>query len=876
MSADRENQSIGTIEVCYMDRAASATDVPGHLYPLQDKEWTLWRDVALRGSGFPVTQVLELAVPECADAADELIRAEHEVERTRAEALRVLRERMDEVEKQEHRALVMLARAVKNLQFPQPVKALVTDSKEVETFSAAYTRYLALQADFQHVFQRASIQISHAIHRVACLDRFREAVVWQNRHALHTALDVLLQVSPDVPLQTSKQRLHETLVANYLQRYCTKNDSIGFFGPIGWAKLVSSGEPITVYPGKQLLASRHVYFESWGIDALAEMLSKDPSLLPWVAPRMMPYAHLRGNVLHLPFTNPIKLSHNQAVILHECDGQQTAREIAFKVISNPSNDLKSEQGVYAILEQLRNARRILWRFEIPPEGVYPERVLRQLLARIEDESLRREKLGTLDTLEQARETIAQVAGNHELLDVALGDIETTFLSIAGTAATRGEGQAYAARTLVYEDCRRDGEVLLGPELVQALEQPLTLILRSARWLTYHFAAFFYEAFLEAYMEIVEETGSPVVDFANFWLWMQEQVFDDSAHYDETLIEMFQERWATILPFSEEQHRVQFASADLAPSIIAMFDAPGPGWHGARYHSPDILISAASPEAIKAGDYQIVLGELHVGMNTLQAALFAVQYPSPEDLLRYVALDLPDTRILPAFPKNNFPPSSRVRPYFITPKDIRLVFSADAVAPPQSSTLTTGSMVIEQVDGRLVVRTRDGSQSFEVIEVFAEFLMRHVYDCLKIFPPVKHRPRITIDRVVIARETWCFAPAEIAFVSEKDAVQRFLAVRRWVNEHHMPRFVFFKVPSEQKPCFLDFASPLSINTFAKMIRHNQEIGSPAGSIVLSEMLPAVEQSWLVDAEGQHYTSELRIVALDMRAPSSTYLEGVANA
>jgi hypothetical protein len=214
MSTDRENQSIGTAEACHTESAASTTDVPGHLFPLHDKEWALWREVALRGSGFPVTQVLELAVPECADAADELIRAEHEVERTRAEALSVLRERMNQVDKQEHRALVILARAVQNLQFPQPVKVLAADSKEVEAFSAAYTRYLALQADFQQVFQKASIQISHAIHKVACLDRFREAVVWQNRHALHTALDVLLQVSPDVPLQTSKQRLHETLVAS--------------------------------------------------------------------------------------------------------------------------------------------------------------------------------------------------------------------------------------------------------------------------------------------------------------------------------------------------------------------------------------------------------------------------------------------------------------------------------------------------------------------------------------------------------------------------------------------------------------------------------------------------------------------------------------
>ncbi len=42
-----------------------------------------------------------------------------------------------------------------------------------------------------------------------------------------------------------------------------------------------------------------------------------------------------------------------------------------------------------------------------------------------------------------------------------------------------------------------------------------------------------------------------------------------------------------------------------------------------------------------------------------------------------------------------------------------------------------------------------------------------------------------------------------------------------------------------------------------------------------MLPSAEDLWLTDAEGQHYTSEVRIVAVDQQGvdggPCGTYLE-----
>src|SRR2546430_15232646 len=93
--------------------------------------------------------------------------------------------------------------------------------------------------------------------------------------------------------------------------------------------------------------------------------------------------------------------------------------------------------------------------------------------------------------------------------------------------------------------------------------------------------------------------------------------------------------------------------------------------------------------------------------------------------------------------------------------------------------------------------------------------------IKFSPPRKHQPRVTIDRLVITRESWSFAFEDLPFVIENQAAERFLSVRRWLATHRLPRFIFLKVPVEIKPYFVDFESPISIEAFVKLIRRTME-------------------------------------------------------
>ena len=107
---------------------------------------------------------------------------------------------------------------------------------------------------------------------VARQQRFREAVTWQNPAAL---VNAVVNVAENAPTKPSRARGREEIVASYWQRYCAKNDTIGFFGPLAWGRIADDGPPLRSRAGS-LVRERVVHLEAWPVQALAEAL--DPQL----------------------------------------------------------------------------------------------------------------------------------------------------------------------------------------------------------------------------------------------------------------------------------------------------------------------------------------------------------------------------------------------------------------------------------------------------------------------------------------------------------------------------------------------------------------------------------------------------------------------
>lgn len=828
----------------------------------------MWRWVGLRGTGFPAAQVLKLSDPICSRAADQLIQAEDELQRKCEQAINTVREALNKIRLagewgnvEKRQPVVKALRSLTKGKVPPPAQVTDEIRPAVEEFGSASAERDVASATFRQSYGDAQIKEIQALQEAASAKRFQEAVIWQNRQAFHSALIPLLSKPSGADGGGSKQRRrHKELVANYLQRYSVKNDTIGFFGPMGWARLVSQGETLTVRPGPDLIAARGVYFESWCIDTLAESLSRNVELRPWITPRRVPYLRLAGDMLLLPLAPPTRLPPQLAMALQLCDGKKTACEIAHILTRAFPTIVRGEKEAYHLLEQISVRGLISWKFEIPTQ-LFPERTLRRLLERVEDESLRASALATLDELERGRDRVARAAGDPENLDRALAELEDSFTRLSGATSTRSAGKMYAARTLVYEDCRRDIEVELGPEFLQPLGPPLSLLLTSARWFTFQVAEFYRRAFKEIYRDLARLKGSPEVDGAAFWYRVRALIYDKEKSAGQVIRPIFQRLWAEILSVPAGLRHVRYSVEELRPLVEQKFAAPRAGWPFARYHSPDVMIVASGAEAIRRGDYQMLLGEFHLSANTLMGSMFVDQHPHPEEIIRNAEQDLPAhaLRIVP--PKSLPGLTARTNPVLLSSENHLLMVTHDSFCDPNKQGMPVGELIVEETGGDLFVRTHDGRLRFDIIEAFSDLLSSRSANLFKMLKPRTHMPRISFDQLVVLRESWSFAADELPFAYVKDDAERFLNVRRWAQLHDMPRFVFVKSPIETKPFYVDFESPLYTDILSKVVRRTKESDEAESLITFSEMLPDHSQTWLTDAEGLRYTSELRLVAVD---------------
>jgi hypothetical protein len=835
--------------------------LPDHLSSLPGGGWALWRWAGLRGAGFPVEQVLNLADSECAAAADRLSEAEEEALQLWEAVLEAVSAELERADSHQRPLFQDALRKFKKgrLQALPEGSAYTRDC--IERLGQA--RLAAEQAllVFQEEFHRASETITRAIRELALTDAFREAVTWQNRKAVHTAIEPLLRKTQSANTRGSKQRQYEQLIANYLQRYCVKNDTIGFFGPVGWARFVPETDAISVKPGPTLLSSRNLYFESWCIDTLAEIIARDKSILRFACPRRICMNHIEGQVVHRHLRPPLRLSAVEMAVVNACDGEQTAKDIAIRIASDSLIPINQEEEVYKLMESLQRQGILWWELEAPPD-IRPERSLKLALERIKDDRLREQAMEPLRRLEDDFLRIARSTGNAEMLDRALESLESTFKSLTGKAPTRAAGKTYAGRTLVYEDCRRDLEMEIGSTVIESLGPALSLLLTSARWLSSHLAKSYRRSFLELFSDLQRSQRSQTVNMMDFWAKSKDLFFDDQYQIADPVALEFQRKWAEILSINPDAKQADYTCERLRPLVDESFSAPDSGWMYAQYHSPDVMIAAPSVEAIKNGDYQLVLGELHVGVNTLSWPLFLCQHPSPGELFTAIDQDMPEPRLIPIIHKQLFGAVTRVQPALISPKDFLLEIMPGPSAVPSSRTVPMGSLVIERKAEELIVKTRDGALQFDIIEAFGELLSTVVGNRFKILRPQAHLPRVTVGNLVVCRESWSFPSSEMEFAFFNDESERFVSARSWASLHNLPRFVFVKVPVEIKPFYLDFYSPIYVDIFTKMIRRTAESGLPDQQISMTEMLPRADQTWLPGPDGRGYTSELRIIALDL--------------
>jgi hypothetical protein len=564
--------------------------------------------------------------------------------------------------------------------------------------------------------------------QVARDPRFREAVAWQSREALRGGVDKLA-AGGEPP---SRRQRRAEVVAGYWQRYCAKNDTIGFFGPLAWGRFVDEGDAIDVRAGT-LEAQRVVHLETWAVEAVARAVG-DAALLP----------------MH-PF---------------------------------------------------------------------PERDLR---ARLDGNA---EGLAALDRLEAAR--AAAAAASPDALPLALDELDGVFEELAGRPAVRGEGDSGGGRTVAYLDCLRDLDLTLGPAVLDELRTTLPAILAASRW----WCGRVFARGADVLARVADGRDGPI---GPLLVELMTAAWDLHAQMADEQREL-QRRWASLVDgdVSEIADRAGVAFADHEPA-----------WRFSAYHSVDIQIAAADADAVRRGDFLIVLGDFHGGGNPLVQGLFAHRHPEPGAIASRIMSEVgPRVELLP--PRRG-PVDMTARMFPVYAEGDVLVLSGDEPTPPGTRAVQIADVVL--ADGEVT----DREQTFRL--PLAELLFLPIFvAAVRSFDPVGDDTpgRMTIGRTVIRRAQWTASAHELASAGDDLA--------DWARRQRLPRRVFARSPLERKPMLVDFESPVLRRVLRRWSASTAE-RAPDARMTLTEMLPAARDCWLQDDTGRH-ASELRLVAVDL--------------
>lgn len=830
--------------------------------------FALWRWLVLRSAGFPAEMVRGLGAPELLAISQRRRRAEDAEKAARratieacSAALAALAPADDgPAASLRRRRLRRVRRDIDRGRRasidPDLPAALGSALAALEVARAEADGARAALADAYHAARARVLERARAIAREPA---FREAVLWESPTALRTGVDPFARAgdkeAPAAPAQRTRQR--EQMVTQYAQRFCTKNDTIGFFGPTVWARWGARGAATRVEVGATLLDWRGVFFESWGLDALAARLAADRRLRPWLAPRRLAFVDVDGTTLRVPLSSPRPMSAGQAELLRRCDGRRSARELAAALVEEARREFPSEQAVLAVLEAFQTLGLITWRLELP-WTLHPERALREGLGRIGDQALRAPGLAALGRLEAARDAVAAAAGDADRLDHAHRVLGETFREVTGREATR-EGGFYSARSIVYEECRRSVEVELGADLLERLGPPLTLLLTSARWLCHTFHRDGGRALLEAH----RDAGGGETELVPL-LMRARGLLRPVAEAARRQVER---RWAAILAPPADARVVSRRADDLRPAVDAAFAVPRADWEAARHTSVDILVAAAGAESLRAGACTLVVGEVHPAANVLSQSCFNVTHPAREELDRAVALDLSRLAVMPVEPSEG-PIAEWVVPSFrvgvctlVPPQAARLDLAGRPAEGAEGRVIPVGRLRAVEQGGALLARDRQTGLTFPVLDVLGRAFLE-LCPRLPLLPDAGHVPRLVVDDVVVARETWRCRAADLPTASTVDPVERFHAARVWAESCGMPRFLFVWSPLEAKPAYLDLGGPVFVEILARWGRRALE-ADPQAALTFTEMVPAHDELWLADHDGRRYTSELRMVAVAPR-------------
>lgn len=720
-------------------------------------------------------------------------------------------------------------------------------------------RQKALQ-EFECIFERdlrlARLKLLNVVRR----EKYREAVLLCSRDAAD-GLERLLTIEHEELSFSSDQRKVLSTALRYLQRFCTKNEAISFFGPTSLAYLEPEmNRNIEIGADVGTITKRRAYFAWWAAELLRQSTLGLDNECRGVYVRdgrvlMKDYSCLFDNygTVHC-----YELSPREADLLANCACN----------IWDMRNKSTKELRRLLDLGLIRPIHRIPVRAMRPLEYLI-ERV-REMLSQ---ESI---QLGHLEQLCELRK-LFESSGYADRRRI-LCEIDRTFERLTGRAAYRKASSVFGDRRVLHEDCECGGRIQLGGQLVETIQKDIGRALELFYLLEHtkqnirrhaHYAWFIRHFGLNKAVSLMEaEDALRKGD-------IQTEVWND--HGTNHAVQVYANLRAKFLSLLAPAIKAINTGTECVrlpeETIDAFLSQERTDTNLGAFTTVDVLISAKSEENINKGDFVLIFGETHGTLGLRMC--FADLYDESNKIQKLLAdnlesaapgFDLAEILIAGGSDANKL---SRLLPLRFREVEY------------DSPSLRHGEHVIRYADLMIIakdnaLRIFDKTTRRNIL-IYDSYLFKGGFHLIRswgslfslneqpslsdIWAPSTDRitryPRVVIGRTVIYRREWIIPVTDYPHRRKPFTAKVFFDLKNMCRQWNVPRHFMLRVESWRKPLYVDTENILTLEML------HQVLGKDPIQVRVTEMLPGPDELWLRDEDGR-YCCEFSCTAF--RTPS----------
>jgi hypothetical protein len=622
----------------------------------------------------------------------------------------------------------------------------------------------------------------------------------------------------------SRRQDQRRLITGYLQRFTTKAETASFFGPSNFVRAVGEDGSAISFARRRAgqHAQRRAFMSYWAAQAIGDCMRSGT----WPGAHLRLYRNARSSSASMAQAVSTPL---ERILLEAADGSISigglARRLALPL-----------ERIGAVAAELERRGLLRSGLVIPTACPEPLAALRDL---VEGEDLNPESRALIDFFQDwlRRFEVAGLEERRALLEVG----ERRFLQETGLQPRRAPGRFQADRFLYVEEAwgnlseGRMGKAWLD-QMATRLQPVLDLVASEA-----------IEARLagrDLLLPAASAEGGAAVALIGH---------AESPALKEVRARRVQ-RWARMIP-DPSVPQVELSSDILRDHGLIRRDLDN--WP--LFCAPDVMLAA---DAAGGGSGSLVLAEVHHILPPLSLPfrfLPGLDDQEGERLVSELEAAFGGTRLMLSAVERD----TKAMDY--TPLGMATLcldyLRGEAGARP----VAVGEATVD-MESLVQPLIHAGGEAYSLLPQYEDFqpsvglLGEAAVPGLDLAPLEmgRHTPRVVIDGVVYQRESWLFEREDFSFAAGRGERELLASLWRFKAVHRLPDAVYARVSAEDKPFFVDWASPDLCLYLAGQLR-------TAHQLRLTEALPSPNELWLSTDSGRH-CCELRLT-MYRRRPAS---------